>query len=166
MKVDRDLQWRILECAREKYPGRITPKSVLNEGLEVDSHTLTRQLHYLEEHGVIETLKAHSLDRPFATVIDFKITCRGIDLLADDGGLSAILGVVKIKFHQESLKDSIAGWIKEESMPQPEKHRWISALGSLSSSGTKYLVRKLIDMGLTHSPDVWHVLERHLGMGP
>ena len=44
-----------------------------------------------------------------------RITAKGIDFLEDDGGLSAILGVVTVKLHADTLREMLAKKIDASS---------------------------------------------------
>ena len=82
-----------------------------------------------------------------------RITAKGIDFLADDGGLSAILGVVTIKLHDDTIKALVEQRILASNLPEPEKKRLIDRLRDLSAETTKHLVLKLVDLGLEKSQD-------------
>lgn len=75
-----------------------------------------------------------------------------MDFLADDGGLSAILGVVTIKLHDDTIKALIEGRILQSDLPEPEKKRFLAQLRELPAETTKHLVLKLVDLGLDKAP--------------
>jgi hypothetical protein len=63
-----------------------------------------------------------------------KITSRGIDFLADDGGLAAILGVVTVKLHEETLKALLEAGVDALPPPQTAKSTLKSHLQNCNSA--------------------------------
>jgi hypothetical protein len=90
------------------------------------------------------------------------ITAAGMDFLADDGGLSAILGTVTIKFHDDTLKQMIEAKILSSEADQKDKSQMISELRSLPASAIKHLTMKLLDLGLEHAPGALPLIEKVL----
>src|SRR5439155_16102539 len=97
VKVDRDVQRKILEALRDAYPQRKDTRTM--EVGDPDLNELGANVAYLEEHGLVDAKWSGSM-----AVANVKITARGLDFLVDDGGLSAILGVVTIRLHEDTLK--------------------------------------------------------------
>ncbi|HEX7908277.1 MAG TPA: hypothetical protein VF534_09345 [Paraburkholderia sp.] len=88
-----------------------------------------------------------------------------MDFLADDGGLSAILGVVTVRLHEETLKELIGTQIAESDLPDPEKIRLLDQLKSLPAEAIKHLSLKLIDAGLSHWSSALPVIEQFVHRG-
>ncbi|WP_027484701.1 hypothetical protein [Rhodanobacter sp. OR87] len=161
MEPNRELQLALLTQLRETYPKSMHTELFLHR----NEKDVLAQLAYLADHGLVNCklqtyLSGEMLPSP-AT-----ITARGIDFLADDGGLSAILGVVTIKLHEDTLKDLIAAKIQQADLPPHDKKRWTDALQALPAETTKHLVLKLLDMGLSHGHEAMHALGTMLGMSP
>jgi len=151
VKMNRDLQRTILRELADCYPSAYGhPTQTLAP--ENDEEEIVACLHYLAEHGLLQ----HSLEEDdegwIESVGTTRITARGLDFLADDGGLSAVLGVVTIKFHDDTIKSLIEAKILQSDLPQPEKKRWTDQLRSLPAEATKHLVLKLVDKGLDSGP--------------
>jgi hypothetical protein len=92
--LDRAVQRQILELLREHYPRGATAANDLKLG----NKQAAANLRYLEEHGLCKS----GVKLGEGVSIQFSqstITAAGLDFLADDGGLSAILGVVTVKLH-------------------------------------------------------------------
>lgn len=85
-----------------------------------------------------------------------------MDFLADDGGLSAILGTVTIKLHDDTLKELMESRIANSELGARDKSRWIDALRALPAESTKHLTMKLLDLGLSRGPEALHVIERYV----
>ena len=148
VKLDRELQMEILSKLADCYPQKV---SLGAERAHKDP--VTANAWYLEEHGLIECVKSNPISEA-PVVIAAKITNRGLDFLADDGGLGAILGVVTIKIHDETLKALVAQKIEQSNLPPADKGLWLDALRKLPAEATKHLAVKLMDLGLSHAPDV------------
>lgn len=101
--LDRSQQREILESLAEEYPlEAIVPP-------EQQTPDFVSNLHYLMEHGLVEARfgRDQKLPRPDPTkprivpprllASDIRITARGMDFLADDGGLSALLTIVNVR---------------------------------------------------------------------
>jgi hypothetical protein len=146
MKLDRTMQLEILEQLAAACPQQINLT-----GERVAGDPLTLNAWYLHQHGLIEALIAENIGAP-PVVIGGRITAQGMDFLADDGGLSAILGVVTIKIHEDTLKALLADKIEQSDLPPADKGLWLQALQALPAESTKHLVTKLLDWGLANPP--------------
>lgn len=116
MLLNRELQNQILQIAASCYPSQANQE--LNELYEhLKDQELAANLRYLEQHGLIESESfLISLDG-FYSFNGVTITNIGMDFLADDGGLSAILGVVTIKFEANQLKLLLESKIMASNLP-------------------------------------------------
>ncbi|WP_052159145.1 hypothetical protein [Alcaligenes faecalis] len=155
-KLDRELQRHILTTL-----ARLTPlgtMSLLSDmGLEdLDESVLQSNLTYLEDHGLLRSgfAKQEYLggDVRFIEVKATEITAKGQDFLLGDGGLSAILGVVTIRLHDDTIKELIQLKIMKSDLPPADKKRFVDSLKELPAETTKHLVMKLVDLGLDQLP--------------
>ena len=129
MLLDRSMQLKVLKHYADIYPGESYEKwSAFGD----HEHAVAANLFYLQEHGLVKI--------------------RG-QLASEDGGLSAILGVVTIKLHDDTIKALVEQRILASNLPEPEKKRLIDRLRDLSAETTKHLVLKLVDLGLEKSQD-------------
>lgn len=169
-KFDRNLQNIMMTLMMESYPEGVkfiskSFKSSLGTHTEAEiaphvaekikdypEEKIAANLHYLFSHNVIEAAKHH---RPQVALsrFDFNITEKGIDLMLADGGLSAILGVVTIKFHDDAINKLIA-YIQDSSASPQEKKKWSSALKDLPDVAKARLSEKIVDVGLGKIPDL------------
>ncbi|RXE48721.1 hypothetical protein B4O83_12380 [Chromohalobacter israelensis] len=164
--LDRHLQRDLLNQLAEAYPEN--RKDVLPEG---DPHSsVSVNLHYLQEHGLVQIgkpaarpfIKRGAEDREARTVYrGVAITAAGIDFLEEDGGLSAILGVVTVRLHSETIRE-IEAKILASNQPETEKTRLLDRLRSMPEEGLKTLTQELVRTGLNHSPGMWETVLRHL----
>ena len=122
-----------------------------------ERETAAANLRYLEEHGLCKSgVKFGARDD-----ISFNpstITAAGLDFLEDDGGLSAILGVVTVKLHADTIRELISAKIETSSMPAEEKSKPRKVLAGLSEAGLRAATTDLVKSGLDHLPDAAHWL--------
>lgn len=164
MKLNRDLQRAILKTLADAYPG-LTREAWDEIQKLTNDDILIGNMLYLEDHGLIQSgLNQGSSGNFVMNTGGLKITTRGLDFLEDDGGLSAILGVVTVKFHDDTLKALIEAKIQQSDLPPPDKKRWLDQLRELPAETTKHLVLKLVDKGLEHAPAALPLIGSALGM--
>lgn len=156
MKIDRALHRDVLERAAEMYPFRCMYQS--NQHSEVD---FFGNLLYLEELRLIEAGIKMSTDNRF-DFFGFKATAKGLDFLADDGGLSAILGVVTVKFHEDTIKQLLIERIEQSSEPVTAKSELIKQVKALPAEGLKTLTTTALRAALTGLPNAMHQLHMWL----
>ena len=148
MKLDRSLQLRMLKTLSEVYPDSLRNLSVIEE---VDVPTLTANLWYLTEHRLAETEWHRMLNGPPGPT-SARITAAGLDFLADDGGLSAILGVVTVRLHEETIKALLVDQVQKSTSPVTVKTKLIEQIKSLPAEATKALTLEAIKAGLANVP--------------
>lgn len=162
MKIDRDVQRKLLQRLAGDYPEQV---EALELARDIDPSALDPNMAYLEEHGLVEATFLGSLNMG-SPLIFGKITARGIDFLADDGGLGAILGVVTIKVHEDTLKQLIASKIEAADLPPQDKKRFLDQLRELPGETTKHLALKLVDVGLENWHKALPLLQSMMGPNP
>ena len=158
-KLDRDLQRSLLEMLKEAYP----------EALEIPSLGLPEpeasiNLKYLCEHALISigSDNAGIYGAGPYRVHMATITAKGLDFLADDGGLSAILGAVTVKFHADTLRDLIEAKIAMLPIPASEKRRFVDHFRALTGEALKTITKRLLEEAFDHLPDAIQFLQKLL----
>src|SRR5439155_24424734 len=91
------------------------------------------------------------------------ITAAGLDFLADDGGLSAILGVVTVKLHADTIRDLIAAKIEAAPIPEAEKSMLRKRMAEVPETVLRSMTTDLVKLGLDHVPDAIHWLRAFVG---
>ncbi|WP_156440152.1 hypothetical protein [Burkholderia savannae] len=159
MNLDRTYQRELLEELARAYPDYVDNRSQLQpEGAE-STRRYIANIAYLDQHGLVDC-PAHPFGPGETKAWGLpSITARGMDFLADDGGLSAILGVVTVKLHEDTLKDLIGQRIAESDLPTPEKSRLLDQLKLLPGEAIKHLTLKLMDAGLSNWPAALQAIE-------
>ncbi|WP_186107293.1 hypothetical protein [Burkholderia gladioli] len=161
MRLDRQYQLELLQMMAERYPLSLDIREVIKTFDEVTERRYAATMTYLIEHGLATGVVDYDANWNFSFG-NPKITAHGMDFLADDGGLTAILGVVTVKFHDETLKAVIGQKIEESELPPADKRKWLDALRSLPAETTKHLTLKLVDAGLAHAPGALHAIQTYL----
>lgn len=157
--LDRDFQRRLLLAMRDVYPSPL-PRSADFTGAPRDPYVIS--LSYLEGHG----LCTHSLMRLAGANFVWgrpTITAAGLDFLEDDGGLTAILGVVTVRIHADSVRDLLNAKIDEAPIPAEQKRGLKEHLKRLSSMALQEISKELIQEGVRRLPDVVSMLGKFAG---
>lgn len=154
-KLDRALQRRILEGLAEIYPQTADASEF---GGWTDVRTLNANVSYLHEHGLVRGQFGARLASG-ETLVNVAATARGLDFLADDGGLSAILGVVMVKLHDDTIRELLLMKVAESDAPPTVKARLAETIRSLPAEALKTVTLGLVQAGLAHLPDVAPLLQ-------
>ena len=146
--LDRQLQRTLLEQMAEVYPLSWDMAGVLGQ---VDELVLQANLAYLAEHGLITDALLIGVDRSVAFSAP-TITAHGMDFLEDDGGLTAILGVVTIKIHDETVRKLLDQHIAGLHGSDDEKSMLRRTVDGLLPTAGKAVLERLIGLGVNHLP--------------
>lgn len=160
MKLDRELQHRVLKDLCSLYPD-VWDKPP--EAWDADEDKVMANLKYLADHGLIALHAQRSLSGAWL-MSGAEATHKGVDFMAGDGGLSAILGVVTVRLHDDTIKSLIEARIHAADLPEPEKKRYLDQLRELPAETTKHLVLKLVDLGLEQGPSAIGLIGKWLGL--
>lgn len=157
MVLDRALQHEMLKRMEEVYPA---PWDYLpfQQERKLNLDDLLADLVYLREHGLVD-LKTMEAGGMIIDVAHVKITASGLDFLADDGGLTAILGVVTVKIHDDTLRQLLAARINQMHGTEAEKAPLRQALKDLPATAGKALLEKLVTLGVANLPRTVDALE-------
>jgi hypothetical protein len=154
MKLDRALQLELLKELAEAYPAQANVQQHAKDNPEV-----TPNMHYLYGHGLIDGDISSAVASTSKHFLYARITVNGLDLLAEDGGLSAILGVLTVKLHDDTIKSMVEARISRSDLSPEDKQGWIDQLRDLRGESIKYLTMKLLDAGLESWPRVLHAIQ-------
>jgi hypothetical protein len=153
--IDRDVQGKILELLRDVYPRRADTRAIK---IGCDLNEIGANVAYLEEHSLVDANWASG-----APVAMVKITAKGLDFLVDDGGLSAILGVVTVRLHEDTLKALLIERIDSSSEPETVRSKLKDQIRALPAEGMKTITMELLKQLLTRVPEVLPLLQKLLG---
>lgn len=146
--LDRQLQRTLLERMAEVYPLSWDMEGVLGQ---VDELILQANLAYLAEHGLITDALLIGVDRSVSFTAP-TITAHGMDFLADDGGLTAILGVVTIKIDDETVRKLLDRHIDALPGSPDEKSMLRRTLDGVLPTAGKVVLERLIGLGVNQLP--------------
>lgn len=150
------MQRELLSRMQKVYPDTLTQID------DIDLPTLVSQLSYLEGHGLCDAgLMPNMVGYSW---IGCRITVAGLDFLADDGGLTAILGVVTIKLHADTVRDLLAAKVDSSELPPAKKSAIKSALQKLSGTALQAATGDLVKMGFGARAKC-NALDRAAGIG-
>ncbi len=158
-KLNRDLQRTLLEVLAASYPEPVYADFLRQHA---PGSELEVNIAYLGEHELVVATFMGSMDMG-NQLLTAKITAKGLDFLADDGGLGAILGVLTIRLHEDSIKQLIARQIHASDLAPPDKKRYLDRLRELPAETTKHLVLKMVDAGLENWQKALPLLQNILG---
>lgn len=157
--IDRALQRELLLLMRDEYPRTLLG---IPEIPDASRESIYTNLRYLEEHGLCESGLLYGVDgRPSwggAT-----LTAKGLDFLEDDGGLSAILNVITVKLHADTLREILNARIDAVEIAPEERSGLKRIVASLSETALQAATTDLVQNGLHHIPDVVGWLQRFAG---
>lgn len=149
--LDRTLQAAILTKLAESYPFDIDIEREVAKWHPERSVVLAN-LTYLKQHGLVDMKVERFLSGHF--VITMLIaTHKGMDFMLDDGGLSRILDVVTVKLHEDTLTALLRDRILASDLPSEEKSLLSGKLEKLGDEGSKHLLTKALDYGLSNAPN-------------
>ncbi len=156
--LDRDFQRELLMALATTFPVDALVRSLpgYNQG-----NRLVVNAMYLSEHGLLNC-RMHVADG-MPHLVYAVITADGMDFLQADGGLGAILGVVTVRLHEETLQHLLESKVRESDLPPTQKTRLLDQLRKLPAETTKHLAMKLVDAGLKHAPDALQLLQNAVG---
>ena len=153
--IDRAAQARLLGALGEAYPR----ESVVEFGFAgLDHNVLAVNLRYLEEHGLIKVTWMGDVELgapPQAAIV----TAKGVDFLQDDGGLTAVLGVVTVRLEAETLRALLQRKIIEVEGDALVKQRLMDQLRSLPGEALKNVVLRVVDAGINNAPRALEILQ-------
>lgn len=117
-----------------------------NNGADFDK--ALANIYYLQEHGLISSdsvLEQSYVGGEHEYYLHMgRITHDGMDFLADDGGLRAILGTVVVKIQDEQLQQILAYHINQSDLSPARKQLLLDELSKLPAESIKHLTNLLL----------------------
>ncbi len=151
--LNKELMLEVLKRLNEKPKSVVTADELADLGKQEEIEDVAQYLH---DHQLVQAtfyLEGFGFAR---------ITTKGRDYLAEDGGLTRELGVVTIKLHEDQLHQLIELQIHRSDLPQTQKQRLLDQLRQLPAETTKHLAMQLVDAGLKNWPLALPLLQRFL----
>ncbi|MGY1490744.1 hypothetical protein ACW4YW_15160 [Methylobacillus pratensis] len=161
-KLDRELQRKILEELDCIFPKR-SEEMLNNQQSEEEQDQVIANLLYLEQHGLVKSgIEWVGYGNEHYRWDGAEITAQGHDFMAGDGGLSAILGVVTVRLHDDTIRQMIEAKISQSELAPADKKKWTDGLRSLPADSIKHLTMELLTKGLEKAPDILQLLQRYI----
>lgn len=164
MLLDREMQLAILTELSEVYPASIRMDEKYEFGTDI-YRKFVANLAYLEAHKLISEksiLMPNTYGDYNAIPNISAITHTGMDFLADDGGLSAILGTVTIKFEAEQFRTILESMILSSNLPTERKQTMIDTLRELPAESIKHLTTRIVDVGWDNLDSLMTIIQNGL----
>ena len=167
--LDRELQLQILKTLAEAYPEGIYNLATAMQAVTSDERARLVNSRYLDGHGLVVSgfrRRGNLSDNSFIDVHEHLITPAGLDFLADDGGLGAMLGVVTVRFDSAQWSELLAARIEAlESVSLEERSQVADVLRKLPAKAVEKVSEKLLDWAVDHAQDALPLLRMWIGLG-
>lgn len=165
MTIDRPTQLQILKNLEKYFPDGYSIGRLMAAIPNVEKEPLFKNLMYLVGHGLVKETTGtkhdyHSSDKKQFLV--YTITSEGLDFLADDGGVSAILNTVTVKLHDETIRSLLLARIEKEVPDGASKSRLRKAIETMSIAGLKEIGTEAVKQGIASIPDIGQFLAAHV----
>jgi hypothetical protein len=163
MALDRVGQLKILQLLAQAFPNSRDTQRL--EPFDIGSDALNFQLAYLQQHGLISGMWSQEMGNG-KKCIRAEITARGLDFIAADGGLTAILGVVTIKLDSAQWAELLARKVESLDSVSPEERSSIAdALRKLPAQAIEKVSGKMLDWAVDHADEAIPLLKMLLLQG-
>lgn len=158
--LDRALQREILTSLAPLYPQAADMRTSF---ADIPHQALVVNLYYLGEHGMV-SLKANETMAREVVLHSAKITAAGLDFLADDGGLTAILRTLDVRLHGDTLRQIIEARVNSAPGDTSVKQAIKQALLKLPSEAMSKLATQALEHAMDQTPDIVRWLQKWLGL--
>ena len=153
--LDRAMQRELLGKLAAAYPDLREPEQL---GFKPEDSAWRINILYLDEHQLVQTRRV-AQPGGVTHALQTRITAAGLDFLQDDGGLTAILGVVTVRLDAETIRALIEDKIEEADIPPEEKSRLIRWASTAGTEALKEATKRLVGAALDHAPDALRLLQ-------
>ncbi|MFC0246787.1 hypothetical protein ACFOLL_12940 [Falsochrobactrum ovis] len=155
--LNRRFQYELLRKLAAGYPQKVSLKEISKLPL----NHIAVNLAYLEQHDLIRVVWSNTMSNGKHPVAA-EINARGLDFLADDGGLSAILGVVTVKLHDDTIRELLIRRVNDADGDQSLKRSLIAKIKDLPSEALGKLAMEGLEQSLAKFPDLLIFLQNSL----
>jgi hypothetical protein len=158
--LDREYQRHILRTCANEYPTFLQSGRF---GEEARSNRLLVNACYLHELGLLSA-KVTTLTSGEMVLTGMVITAKGLDFLQGDGGLSAILGVVTVKLHDDTIRQLLISKIESSDADQSIKGKLIEAVKEAPAEALKTITQRAVEEGLRNLPNALPLIQTWLNL--
>lgn len=158
MKIDRELQKQILYVLSEHYPDGIYEPVLTGVLDKVTGGVLLANLIYLQQHGLADSgYKRQDYlggQTSWHQLAESTITAAGMDFIADDGGLGAILNTVTVRLDAGQFAELLATKVENlPGVPLKERSELAKAIRRMPAIAVEKLTEKMLDWTVDHAGD-------------
>lgn len=147
MKLDRELQLQLLTNLSNQYPHMCNFNELYPVGCP-DYDKVLANIYYLQEHGLItadSVLEQGYMGGEYEFYLSMgRITHNGMDFLADDGGLKAILNVITVKIDTVQMARLLQSFAE---LNASDKQSLLDTLKNAPQTTVEHLIGKAVDLG-------------------
>ncbi|MDO8768792.1 MAG: hypothetical protein Q7K57_08820 [Burkholderiaceae bacterium] len=162
------MQKRILLMLAGLFPGGTYALAAELGDASVSESALFANVQYLAGHELVSSGLVLDETSSGAHVLESRLTSithKGLDFLAEDGGLSAIFGTVTVRLHGDDLRALVAARISgSDALATAEKRKALDALRELPGESIKHVFLKVLDLGWDQAPGAIGVIGKLLGL--
>lgn len=152
--LDRAFQLRLLQALADEYPSHVDSHVMCLTMPDVANGVFKVNSYYLLEHGLLEGRVDRVKSDPWPIISDMRISVSGLDFLAEDGGLTAILGVQTIRFADQEIRDAIVSLVQNSDAEPSVKNNLVRTVRDLPAEGLKAVFNRMIEGGLNATPEL------------
>ena len=163
MILNRELLHMVLEVCAAAYPEGVNPSELADACGVAEARPFIANVLYLAEHGLVVCKLTRYLSDPSSLGV-CTITAKGLDFLADDGGLTAILGTVVVKLHADTIRDMLLAKAEAMALTAPEKSALRKQIENLPAAALQAATSRLAQEGLSHVSDLVHWMRSITGI--
>lgn len=145
--INRELQRQLLAEMAQAYPQGVDFNALPGEEGEKIIN-----LSYLGELGLCDPGLHPSIGGLYS-VSEATINASGLDFLADDGGVSAILNTITVRLHADTIRDMLAASVDKSNATPEEKSLIKKHLADLPEKALEAATTQLVGVGLRSLPD-------------
>jgi hypothetical protein len=113
---------------------------------------------YLEEHDLVR-LNWVGSENSGRVVLSVLVTATGMDYLANDGGLPAILNVLTVRLESDAVKKIFIERVRSANGDRTAKDRLVEQIKNLSAEKLKEMTKTALSAGLTSLPNSLSLVE-------
>lgn len=149
--LDRAYQHELLVELAQHYPQR-------HHVRRNDGDKYVKNIHYLHELRLVEANFSQLLNGTLS-VNRCKISARGLDFLQDDGGMSAILNLVTVKLHDDTIRQLLIEKVQDAQEDPTVKAELVDAIRTAPAELLKSATQKALEAGIQNLPNAVQLLQ-------
>ena len=178
--VDRHMQLILLKSLRDNFPAFISLEGFFHNVLcsvlpddfdDSDEEERCQQsflfnLDYLVGHKLVARPAPVHLKRYDHTEIPraYRITSKGIDFLEDDGGLSAILNIVTVKFDADNIRGLVKAGLLKANVPEEKQGALKKAIQEAPGTVLQTAVSTIVGQGMSSPVETAKIVAKLFGV--